>query len=119
MGQAYVAGIGITKLAKYDGAYAADLAMEAIAAALADARLPTTDIEGIYTSPQGFLRHRERFITQRIAQRLDLAPKAIVEMDAGGTTAGLTFQSAVRAIESGQIRCGLVYASEVELEPED
>jgi acetyl-CoA C-acetyltransferase len=115
---AYVTGVGVLPMDKYEGAYPTDLALDAIALALADARLDVKEIDGLFTCPHGFLRDRERFLTQRMAQRLDIAPRAVVEMDAGGTTSALTFQAAVQAVDTGQVRCALVYAAEVELRPE-
>jgi acetyl-CoA acetyltransferase len=114
IGLACVAGAAVLPMARYEGAYPVDLALEAIALALEDARIDVTEVDGLFTCPHGFLRDRERFLTQRMAQRLDLSPRAVVEMDAGGTTGGLDFQAAVRAVESGQVRCALVYAAEVE-----
>jgi acetyl-CoA C-acetyltransferase len=113
-----VAGIGLLPMGKHEGAHPTELALDAIALALLDAELEVTEVDGLFTCPHGFLRDRERFLTQRMAQRLDLAPKAIVEMDAGGTTSGLNFHAAVQAVEAGHVRCALVYASEVELRPE-
>jgi acetyl-CoA C-acetyltransferase len=118
MTSAYVTGAAVLPMGKYEGAFPTDLALDAIARAVSDARADIGEVDGLFTCPHGFLRERERFLTQRMAQRLDLAPKAIVEMDAGGTTGGLTFQAAVRAVESGRVRCALVYAAEVELRTE-
>src|SRR5579859_4742679 len=116
--RACVAGVGLLPMGKYEGAHPTELALDAITLAVEDAALSASDIDGLYTCPHGFLRERERFLTQRMAQRLDLSPKAVVEMDAGGTTGGLTFQAAVQAVEAGRVRVALVYAAEVELRPE-
>jgi acetyl-CoA acetyltransferase len=118
MSGAFVVGAGVLPMGKHDGALVEDLALDAIEAALRDAGLPVSDIDGLFSCPHGFLRERERFLTQRMAQRLHIAPRAVVEMDAGGTTSALTFQAAVDAVTLGRCRCALVWASEVELRPE-
>ncbi len=116
--RACIAGAALLPMGKYEGAHPAELAVDAIAAALSDAHLAGSEVDGLFTCPHGFLRDRERFLTQRMSQRLELAPKAVLEIDAGGTSSALAFHAAVRAVEAGEIRCALVYAAEVELRPE-
>lgn len=116
--RAFVIGSSVLPMGKYDGAFIEDLAFDAIAGALDDARLPVDEIDGLFSCPHGFLRERERFLTQRMSQRLEISPRAVVEMDAGGTTSAMTFQAAVDAVRAGRCRCALVYASEIELKPE-
>src|SRR5579872_5156445 len=101
---AFVVGASVLPMGKYDGARVEDLAIDAIAGALEDARLPVTEVDGLFSCPHGFRRARERFLTQRLSQRLDIQPRAVVEMDAGGTTSAMTFDAAVLAVRAGLCR---------------
>jgi acetyl-CoA acetyltransferase len=101
MTNAAIVGVGATPQGKIPGSTALSLGVDAFSAALADAGLEKSDIDGLLTfpgttSPEGPLHYL------RLGEELGLDPRVTGSMSMGGGTAGALVHHAVAAIEAGQ-----------------
>lgn len=112
-----VAGIGMTDIGEYDYAYPADMAVQAIVAAIADSRLEKKEIQALFGTPTGYMVDHHRFECQRIAEYLRMPVLSTGEFDCGGTSAMTALRHVALEIAAGRIDAGLVYASHWELTP--
>jgi acetyl-CoA acetyltransferase len=101
---AAVVGVGTTEFGRFPGRSADDLAGEALLAALADAGLRGTDIDGLIVSRvSGY---------QRIAADYGIEPAYIAQLPPQGRMAGPAIEMAATAIAAGLCRrVALVYGN--------
>ena len=99
-GKAAIAGVGLSRFGRVPGTSAMGFALEASAAAIADAGLPKAEIDGVLVlmPPQMGEQHGW---ASRIAVHLGLAPAFCSTMDMGGATAIGMMQTAAALIHAG------------------
>jgi acetyl-CoA acetyltransferase len=89
-----VVGFGATAIGRHPGRTADELGLQALDEALGCAGLAAGGIDGIYRDPQGYTRAQPPIRPQRIAERLGISTRALVEVECGGTSALLSFKAA-------------------------
>ena len=99
-GKAAIAGVGLSRFGRVPGTSAMGFALEASAAAIADAGLHKAEIDGVLVlmPPQMGEQHGW---ASRIAVHLGLAPAFCSTMDMGGATAIGMMQTAAALIHAG------------------
>lgn len=98
--RAAIVGVGATPQGKLPGSSALSLAVDAFAAALDDAGLTKSDVDGLLTfpgttSPEGPLNYL------RFGETVGVDPRFTGSMSMGGGTAGALIQSASMAVSTG------------------
>lgn len=113
---AWIGGVGAVPCRRWYGeATAHDLALEAIRMALADARVPPVDVDGLYTTQIGWFAPQEKFLAQRMAETLGVRTRAMAEVECGGASSLVALRQAAADVESGRVSCALVWAADVEV----
>lgn len=105
-GAAVIAGIGQTAHGKLPGRTPLSMTVEAVAAALADARVEKDTIDAVFVKypTSGF----ESMFGQKVAEALGLQPRIGGVWDQGGATNISMISFAAMAIEAGQCEIALV-----------
>jgi benzoylsuccinyl-CoA thiolase BbsB subunit len=109
-----VVGFGATNVGAFPDRSADDLGLEALDQALAGAGLLAADIEGIYLDPRGYTRAQPPLRPQRIAERLGVRTRALVEVECGGASALLAFKSACQDVALGHLDLAAVIGAQCE-----
>src|SRR4051812_13591533 len=89
-----VVAFGCLPVGRYPDRTPTDLSLEALHTALDSIGSTAADIDGIYTVPVGYTRSEPPCRPQRIAERLGIQTRALVEIEHGGTSSILAFKSA-------------------------
>ncbi len=99
-GKAAIAGVGLSRFGRVPGTSAMGFALEASAAAIADAGLAKSEIDGVLVlmPPQMGEQHGW---ASRVAVHLGLAPAFCSTMDMGGATAIGMMQTAAALVHAG------------------
>ena len=109
-----VIGFGATVIGRHPDRSANDLAIEALEEALARAGLLPAELQGIFLDPQGYARAQPPIRPQRIAERLGVATRALVEVECGGTSALLAFKAACEDVALGHLDLAAVVGAQRE-----
>jgi acetyl-CoA acetyltransferase len=111
---AVVVAFGATAIGKHPGRSPTSLALEALDFALATSSLSHADIEGLFAVPEGYTRAQPPIRMQRIAERLGLRTRALVEVENGGCSAMLAFKAASQEIATGRVDVAAVLGAQAE-----
>jgi acetyl-CoA acetyltransferase len=114
MGEAYIVGVGMTNITRHQRT-ANELGVEACVKAMRDAAIKPRDIEGVITTPHGYMAEHRKFIAQKMADYLQISPRLMMDVDCGGNSSAVGLKAAVVEIAIGRIRSCLVYASQKEI----
>jgi benzoylsuccinyl-CoA thiolase BbsB subunit len=109
-----VVGAGATRIGHHPDRSPTDLGLEALDQALAAAGLGTSDIEGLFLVPEGYSRAQPPIRPQRVAERLGLPSRALVEVECGGTSSMLAFKAACQEVALGRVEIAAVIAAQAE-----
>lgn len=114
MSEVYIAGIGMTPLARHSRT-AVDLGAEACAKALLDAGLKSSDIDGVIATPHGYMTEHRKMISQKMADYLRITAKLMMDVDCGGNSSAVGLKTAAADIAAGRIGSCIVFASHKEV----
>ena len=109
-----VVGFGAPPVGRHPGRSPTDLALEALDQALACAGLAVGDVEGVYSVPEGYTRAQAPIRPQRIAERLGISTRALVEVECGGASALLAFKAACQDVALGHLDVAAVIGAQCE-----
>ncbi len=109
---AAIIGYGAVKVGKYPDRTESELAVEAVKAALEDARLPKERVEGLFTTPD--LRGNIGLQTNQLCEYMRMTPKFMAEMCCGAIAGGLAIRCACNEILLGNIEAAVCYGAERE-----
>ena len=109
-----VVGFGATAIGRHPQRTANDLGLDALDQALRRAGMAVGEIEGVYLDPQGYTRAQPPIRPQRIAERLGIATRALVEVECGGTSALLAFKAACQDVALGHLDVAAVIGAQCE-----
>ncbi|HEV3228858.1 MAG TPA: thiolase family protein [Solirubrobacteraceae bacterium] len=112
--RAVVVGAGATVIGRHPDRTPTDLGLEALAGALAGAGLRQSELEGVFLVPEGYIRAQPPIRPQRVAERLGLGPRALVEVECGGTSAMLAFKAACQEIALGRLNVAAAIGAQAE-----
>ena len=114
MKEVYIAGVAMADV----GRHVLDpheLGARVCAGALRDAGLLPREVEGIATTPHGYMADFRRFPSQRMADYLGIAAGFMMDVDSGGNSSSAAVHAACDRIRLGRIRSCLVYAAQREV----
>jgi acetyl-CoA acetyltransferase len=116
-GRAAIVGLGITKQGKVYDRNHIGFAVEAVSAALGDAGLQRTDLDGLLVNP-GLSWGDMGMASFQLQQAMGLRNLRLsCSMNAGGATAGIMVQQAVEAIAAGLCHTVACVFSDAPLKP--
>ena len=114
MNEVFVAGVSMADV----GWHELDphgLGARVCAEALRDARLLPRDVEGIASTPHGYMAENRKFASQRMADYLGIAASFMMDVDSGGNSSSAAVHAAYERIRSGKIGSCLVFAAQREV----
>lgn len=85
------------------------------AEAMRDAGLLPRDVEGIATTPHGYMADFRRFPSQRMADYLGITAGFMMDVDSGGNSSLAAVRAAYDRIRLGEIKSCLVFAAQKEV----
>jgi len=109
-----VVGFGATAIGRHPERTPNDLGLDALEEGLGRAGLAGAEVEGVYLDPQGYTRAQPPIRPQRIAERLGIATRALVEVECGGTSALLAFKAACQDVALGHLEVAAVIGAQCE-----
>jgi acetyl-CoA acetyltransferase len=109
-----VVGFGATAIGRHPDRTPNELGLEALDEALERAGFGAAHIEGIYLDPEGYTRAQPPIRPQRIAERLGIATRALVEVECGGTSGLLAFKAACQDVALGHLEVAAVIGAQCE-----
>lgn len=112
--RAVVVGFGATSIGKHPGRSPTELAIRALRHALAEATLAPAELDGLFSVPEGYARSQPPIRPQRIAERLGVATRSLVEVECGGASALLALKAACQEIELGRLEVAAVVGAQAE-----
>jgi acetyl-CoA acetyltransferase len=99
-GKAAIAGVGLSRFGRVPGTSAMGFALEASAAAIADAGIPKAEIDGVLVLMPAQMGEQHGWAS-RVAVHLGLAPAFCSTMDMGGASAIGMMQTAAALVHAG------------------
>lgn len=114
--EAYIAGVAMTDIGWHERD-PHELGAEVCAGALRDAGLLPAQVEGLISTPHGYMAPARKMITQRMADYLGMRCGLMLEIDSGGNSSSVAVHIARDRIRQGSIDSCLVFASQRETPP--
>jgi acetyl-CoA acetyltransferase len=96
-----------------------DMGARVCAAALRDAGLTPSRVEGLISTPHGYMTGARKMITQRMAGYLGMECGLMLEIDSGGNSSSVAVHIARDRIRQGGINSCLVFAAQRETPPKE
>src|SRR5436305_822755 len=109
-----VVSFGATTIGRHPGRTPDDLALEALEQALDRVGVHACELQGLYMDPQGYARAQAPLRPQRIAERLAIGTRALVEVECGGTSAMLALKAACQDVALGHAELAAVVGAQCE-----
>lgn len=109
-----VVGFGATVVGVHANSTADSLGLQALEEALNRTELAIGDLEGIYLDQSGYTRAQPPLRVQRIAERLGVRTRALIEIECGGTSALLAFKAACQDVALGHLDVAAVIGAQCE-----
>ena len=109
-----VVGFGAPPVGRHAGTSPTDLVLEALHEVLESTGLVPSDVDGLYSVPEGYTRTQPPIRPQRLAERLGIETRALVEVENGGTSSLLAFKAACEDVALGHAEVAAVIGAQVE-----
>ncbi len=116
MAEVYITGVAMTDIGWHE-LDPHDMGAQVCAGALLDAGLRTAQVEGLLSTPHGYMADTRKMITQRMADYLGMRCGLMLDIDSGGNSTSVAMHIAHDRIRSGRIDSCLVFASQREAPP--
>ena len=116
MSEAYIAGVAMTDIGWHEQD-PHDMGAQVCAEALRDAGLPASQVEGLLSTPHGYMTDTRKMITQRMADYLGVQCGLLLDIDCGGNSSSQAVHIARDRIREGRIKSCLVFAAQREAPP--
>jgi len=112
--RAGVIGVGAIPVGRHQGQNVDVLTYRVVRKALEDAGVDRTEVEGLFTTPEGFAVRCSKIKAARTAEYLGLELRATAVVECGGASSALAVKELVDEIEMGHLDIGVVVSTEVE-----
>lgn len=109
-----IIGYGLVEVGKHSDKTNSELSAEVIKLALNSAKISKDDIDGIFTTPEGFSVRNAKIRPQRLCEYLGMKTKSAALVECGGVSSHLALKFAAQEIVLGRNKINLVLASEIE-----
>jgi len=107
-----VAGIGTTPVTRDAPAPLPDTVVRTCRAALADAGIPASEVDGVFVTPPRMAADPWMMYSAHIGEYLGFHTKCLMQVQNGGATALLAMRAAMDAVVLGRCKVALVIASD-------
>lgn len=114
MGEVFITGVDMTELGKLIED-SQELGVRACSGALRDAGLLPAQVDGLVSTPTGYMTEPRKFICQKMADYLGIRGGFMAEVDCGGNSSAVALHTAVDEIRLGRIKSCLVFAAQREI----
>jgi len=94
-----------------------DMGAQVCTGALRDAGILPPQVEGLLSTPHGYMAGTRKMITQRMADYLGIECGLMLEIDSGGNSSSVAVHIARDRIGEGRIDSCLVFAAQREVPP--
>jgi acetyl-CoA C-acetyltransferase len=118
LAEVYVAGVAMTDIGWHDRD-PHDMGAQVCAGALRDAGLLPSQVEGLISTPHGYMSSTRKMITQRMADYLGIECGIMLDIDSGGNSSSVAVHIARDRISRGRISSCLVFAAQRETPPKN
>jgi acetyl-CoA C-acetyltransferase len=118
MRDVYIAGVAMTDIGWHERD-PHDMGAQVCAEALRDAGLLPSRIEGLISTPHGYMADTRKMITQRMADYLGIECGLMLDIDSGGNSSSVAVHIARDRIREGRIDSCLVFAAQREVPPKE
>jgi acetyl-CoA acetyltransferase len=116
MPEVYITGVAMTELGKLlEDSH--ELSVKACSEALRDAGLLPSQMEGVLSTPTGYMTEPRKFVSQKMADYLGIEGGLMGDVDCGGNSSALALKTAIDAIRERRIKSCLVFAAQREITP--
>ncbi|MBN2026281.1 MAG: thiolase family protein [Actinobacteria bacterium] len=116
MRDVYVAGVGMTDIGWHERD-PHEMGARVCSEALRDAGILPSQVEGLLSTPHGYMADTRKMITQRMADYLGIECGLMLDIDSGGNSTSVAMHIACDRIGEGRIDSCLVFASQREIPP--
>ncbi len=116
MGEAYIAGVAMTDIGWHEDD-PHDMGARVCAEALRDAGLLPAQVDGLISTPHGYMADTRKMIAQRMADYLGITCGLMLDVDSGGNSTSVAVHIARDRIREGKISSCLVFAAQREAPP--
>jgi acetyl-CoA C-acetyltransferase len=116
MREAYIAGVAMTDIGWHDQD-PHDMGAQVCAGALRDAGLLPPQVQGLISTPHGYMADTRKMIAQRMADYLGIECGLMLDVDSGGNSTSVAVHIARDRIRQGGIDSCLVFAAQREAPP--
>lgn len=116
MPDAFIAGVAMTDIGWHEED-PHDMGARVCAEALRDAGLMPFQVEGIISTPHGYMADTRKMIAQRMADYLGIECGLMLDVDSGGNSTSVAVHVARDRIREGRIDSCLVFATQRETPP--
>jgi acetyl-CoA C-acetyltransferase len=116
MREAYIAGVAMTDIGWHDSD-PHDMGAQVCAEALRDAGLEASQVQGLLSTPHGYMSDTRKMVTQRMADYLGITCGLMLDIDSGGNSTSVAVHIACDRIRLGEIDSCLVFAAQREAPP--
>jgi len=110
--QLAVAGVGTTPVTRDHPAPLPDTVARTCRAALADAGIPASDVDGLFVTPPRMAAESWMMYAAHIGEFLGFSTRCLVQVQNGGCSALLAMRAALDAVALGRCEVALVIASD-------
>ena len=112
--KAGVIGVSALPVGRHQGENADFLLYRLLRDALDDAGVDKSEVQALFTTPEGFTIRCTKIRAARLAEYMGLELRSAVVVENGGASSALGVKSLVREIEAGRVDVGVVLSAEVE-----
>jgi acetyl-CoA acetyltransferase len=116
MGEVYMSGVAMSDIGWHEQD-PHDMGAQVCAEALRDAGLAPSRIEGLISTPHGYMADTRKMVTQRMADYLGIECGLMLDIDSGGNSSSVAVHIALDRIRQGKIDSCLVFAAQREVPP--
>ena len=116
MRDVYITGVAMTDIGWHERD-PHEMGAQVCAGALRDAGILPSQVEGLLSTPHGYMAGTRKMITQRMADYLGIECGLMLEIDSGGNSSSVAIHIARDRIREGRIDSCLVFAAQREVPP--
>lgn len=116
MSEVFIAGVAMTDIG-WHTRDPHDMGAQVCAEALRDAGLTPSEVEGLISTPHGYMADTRKMITMRMADYLGIECGLMLDIDSGGNSSSVAVHIAMDRIKRGRINSCLVFAAQREAPP--
>lgn len=109
-----IIGYGMVEVGRHSDKTNSEISAEVIKKAINCAKISKDDIDGIFTTPEGFSVRTTKIRPQRLCEYFGMKVKSSAVVECGGISSHLALKIAANEIMLGRNKIALVFASEIE-----